>query len=800
MAGNTPAVSTGAKDFGTISGNEGAVIGDVSGYATVIASQTNNNFQYPGRPDTPPNPSSNVPFRRDPDFVDRGTLLDEIHTKCSAPASRVALVGLGGVGKSQLAIQYCYQIREKWPETWIFWVHASNAARIEQGYRDIAEQVKIPGRQDPKADIFQLVAKWLRDENKGKWALILDNADDAVVLFKTYATSQEAQTSGFSGGPTQSLLAYLPQSLNGSILITTRTKNLALQLVEENDLLFIEPMDDTHALTLLEKKLGKEIDKDDTARLAAALEFMPLAIVQAAAYIRQRVSRYSVKQYVEDFYKNDKKKTSLLNHEAGHLRRDLEAKNSIIITWQISFDHIRQIRPSAANLLSLMSFFNRQRIPEALLKPHNAAKNKKNVDEDFEADIHTLRDYSFITTSKDGTTFEMHGLVQLAARKWLEAHDQLERWKQEYITNLFTVFPTGDDENWTKCQALFPHAKSAVAQQPATESSLQEWASILNHAAWYALTKGKYVEAEMMALKATETRKKIFGQENAETLRSMNLLASVYNFRGQWKKAEELNVQVMDKVKLMLGTEHQGTLASMGNLATTYWSQGRWNEAEQLGVQVMKTKKRVLGAEHPDTLTSTSNLASTYMNQGRLNEAKELEMQVMEIRKRVLGAEHPNTLASMGNLASTYQKQGRWNEAEELEVQVMETRKSVQGTESPDTLTSIGNLASTYKNQGRWNEAEELEVQVMEARKRVLGAEHPDTLGSMANLAFTWKSQGRNHDALSLLRKCFHLQKQKIGPQHPSTVASLKLLNDWQMESSAATSQNDSDLEQGPIS
>ena len=169
------------------------------------------------------------------------------------------------------------------PATWVFWIHASNAARIEQGYREIAEQVKIPGRGNPKADIFRLVDKWLRDEKNGKWALVLDNADEATVLFETCVTGQKAQASGSSGGFMQSLLAYLPQSRNASILITSRTKSVALRLAEESDIIPVEPMDDTHARALLEKKLGESIDRDDTSELAVALEFMPLAIVQAAA-------------------------------------------------------------------------------------------------------------------------------------------------------------------------------------------------------------------------------------------------------------------------------------------------------------------------------------------------------------------------------------------------------------------------------------------------------------------------------------------------------------------------------------
>ncbi|PVH91623.1 hypothetical protein DM02DRAFT_734103 [Periconia macrospinosa] len=103
----------------------------------------------PERPETPPKPSCVVPFRRDPDFVDRGTLLDQIREKCCAPASRVALVGLGGVGKSQLAIEHGYRVEAASPDTWVFWVHASNAARFEQSYRAIANCVKFFGPQHP---------------------------------------------------------------------------------------------------------------------------------------------------------------------------------------------------------------------------------------------------------------------------------------------------------------------------------------------------------------------------------------------------------------------------------------------------------------------------------------------------------------------------------------------------------------------------------------------------------------------------------------------------------------------------
>lgn len=252
-------------------------------------------------------------------------------------------------------------------------MHTSNAARIEQGYQDIADQVKLAGRNDLQADVFKLVCNWLRNEQNGKWLLVLDNADDAATFSLPASNSQKAQVSGGDGAPPRYFSSYLPQCRNGLVLVTSRTRSVALQLVEENDIIPIEPMDLKSAQALLQKKLG-EAEKDGAAELATALEFMPLALVQAGAYIRQQAPRCSVRQYLEQFCKSDKKKTRLLKEEAGHLRRDTEAKNSIIITWQISFDYINRTRRSAVDLLSLMSLFDRQGIPEALLRDRSTIK------------------------------------------------------------------------------------------------------------------------------------------------------------------------------------------------------------------------------------------------------------------------------------------------------------------------------------------------------------------------------------------------------------------------------------------
>ena len=595
----------------------------------------------------------------------------------------------------------------------MLWVHAGSTARLEQSFRDIADCVGIPGRQDPKANVFRLVHDWLRNGKSGRWLLIFDNIDKSDLLLDVGDTGQQGQGTAVDSEPWQPISAYLPHSPNGSILITSRSQAVALTLLEEKDIVAVQPMAPSHALSLFEKKLGPLSQGEDTAELAAALDFMPLAIVQAAAYISQRAPRCSVQRYLEDFQKSDRKKTYLLNHEAGQLRRDWQAQNSAIITWQISFEHIHRTRPSAADLLSLMSFFDRQGIPEALLRKrvengndHGSKeerdkhdnKEEKEDDKDtasecseddrFEDDVQTLRDYSFLSVGRD-QTFEMHALVQLATRTWLEANGKLEQWKQCYIKNLSDEFPTGEYGNWIKCRALFPHARSAVTQRPKAEGSLLDWAWLLYHAAWYMWKRGNIIEAIDLSEIAMKVRKELLGPEHQSTLYSMDMVGIVYSLGGRWTEAEELNVQVIETRKKLLGEEHPHTLNSLATLAIIFWNQRRWTEAEDLSIRTIEMRKRILGSEHPDTITSIANLAITLRSQGRLKEAEELQVQVIETTKRVLGEEHPDTLCSMANLAFTLKFQLRYEEAISLMENCIELRKRILGPEHPDTVASL---------------------------------------------------------------------------------------------------------------
>jgi tetratricopeptide (TPR) repeat protein len=639
---------------------------------------------------------------------------------------------------------------------WVLWAHASNTARLEQSFREIAELVKVRGRKDPQADVFKLVHDWLRSEKNGRWLLVLDNADDAAVLSPT------------DGGALQQHLSrYIPTSRHGSVLVTSRTKRAAMQVVEDSDIIPIEPMHDAAAHALLRKKLRDADEEDDSiAKLAATLDHMPLALVQAAAYIRERAPRCSMRQYLEEYRQSDSKKTSLLNREAGHLRRDAAASNSVLITWQISFDHIRSTRQSAAGLLSLMSFFDRQGIQEALLRGQSST-----ADDGFEEDVLALRDYSFVTVTRDASTFEMHSLVQLATRTWLENEGQLDRWREQFISNLCAELPTGEYENWEKCQALFPHAQAALAQRPKDSKSLKEWALLLYKGAWYAWQRGRASEAEEIAVISMEVRSEVLGEDNAETLDSMGMVGLARQLEGKYEEAEAMHRQTLARYEKVLGREHPNTLGSMNNLAGVLNSQGKYEEAEAMNRQTLARSEKVLGHEHPDTLTSMNNLAGVLNRQGKYEEAEAMHRQTLARSEKVLGHEHPDTLGSMNNLAGVLNRQGKYEEAEAMHRQTLARREKVLGHEHPSTLGSMNNLAGVLDSQGKYEEAEAMYRQTLARMEKVLGPEHPDTLTSVYCLAYLLAHQHRYNESLPLYERACAGHQAVLGKDHPTTHA-----------------------------
>jgi hypothetical protein len=477
-------------------------------------------------------------------------------------------------------------------------------------------------------------------------------------------------------------------------------------------------MGETVALALLEKKLGNSGAMEDMQDLAAALDHMPLALAQAGAYIKQRGSRYSVGRYLARLKKSEKSQTSLLTSASKELRRDEEAQDSIILTWQISFDHIRATRSSAADLLSVMSVYHYQGIPEYLLRTGSSAiragarfasvpyiverdsdvsssgpDDEDFEEDDFEDDILTLENFHLISTTSSNTSFEMHRLVQLAARIWLRSNQLYEEFARKGVRELDETLPNGEPENWRRCGELYPHVEFTQGLQLDDRESSLRRASMQYKTAWFDCRRGLWLRAEALVAKSYNTRKIMLGLEDDETLSALNLYALVLSGQGKYGEAEEMNRKVLGGWEKMSGGVHPDVLTSVNNLALVLEAQGDYKAAEEHHRRALEGLEKVLGKEHSDTLTSANSLAKVLQARGDHKAAEEHFRRVLVGREKVLGKEHPDTLTSVNNLGAVLQAQGDYKTAEEHHRRALAGWESVLGKEHPNTLTRANNLA-----------------------------------------------------------------------------------------------------------
>ncbi|KAH0565003.1 hypothetical protein GP486_001601 [Trichoglossum hirsutum] len=482
-----------------------------------------------------------VPFSRDNFFVGREDIIAKISEKRKQAASRnhtrIALVGLGGIGKSQIAIEYAYRIQQVEPQTLVVWIHASNLTRFKQGYRNIVDKIPIPGREDPKADILQLVCAWLSDRRNGQWLMILDNADDDSIFFAADEDSiGTAQISDITSH-TRPLESFLPQTPNGMILITSRNRIAAINLAGAcGSIVQVEPMDEEDALALLDTRVPfSESSKADARALVQALERIPLAITHAAAYIDTRATMTTISGYLELFRESEANQVRLLGKKVlEDLRRDHSIRHAVIATLQISFTQIQKTEQSAADLLALMSMFDRQGVPISLLQNNTSQL-------DFDDALAPLLSFSLVRAEIGKQSLEMHRLVQLSMKSWLKADEQLNKWIKESIKVLTAAFPSGDYKTWADCQVLLPHAREAISHVTGDEEDVLNQAKIALSTGWYLYLRGEYKTAEKVVRMSVEVSEKVLGLEHPDTLTSISNLGSVLERQGKYEEAKKMN-------------------------------------------------------------------------------------------------------------------------------------------------------------------------------------------------------------------------------------------------------------------
>ncbi|KAJ7041745.1 P-loop containing nucleoside triphosphate hydrolase protein [Mycena alexandri] len=680
-------------------------------------------------------------------FQGRQTILEKMHqffTTDSGKQLIYVLHGLGGAGKTQIALKFIQESLASFSDT--FFVDASTLNTIETALKNIAVSKSV-------GDSAQDALKWL--QSKKGWLLFLDNADD----------------------PKINLNLFLPQCGHGNIIITSRNPGLRTY-GEHSPVLGMEELD---ATTLLLRSAAKENSEENlqiAADIVKELFYLPLAIVQAGAFISKSED---LNGYLGLYIQNQ----AQLLREKPEQSHDHYAW-TVYTTWQISFDQLSQ---PAAMFLQLCSCLHYTGISEDIFS--NASKYsfpfwlppQEDLQEPLQALLcflgptgawsslkflavtNEIKAYSLISFNAATKVFSIHPLVHAWSRSTLVDEGASHLCIRSILGMSISEIP--DHDIILPSLRLMPHVDLVTGFNANVGADFR--------AAFWSiyLGAGKLKEAQNLIEQTAEKYRLVFGEEHLASLDAMHRLAVTYQRLGEYKKAKKLEVKVLEKWTKLLGEDHLATLTVMGDLAVTHNNLGEYKEAQELEVVVLEKRTKLLGKDHPHTSRAMGNLARTHNNLGEYKEAQELEVVVLEKRTKLLGEDHPDTSRAMGNLARTHAKLGEYKEAQKLQVVVLEKRTNILGEDHPYTLIAVGDLAVTHCHLEEYKEAKELQVAMLEKWTTLLGEDYPETLSTMGNLAVTHHSLGEYKEAQELQVVVLEKRTKLLGENHPETLMAM---------------------------
>jgi tetratricopeptide (TPR) repeat protein/transcriptional regulator with XRE-family HTH domain len=708
--------------------------------------------QQPSTIDVPSvfSPIWTVPHKRNPYFTGRETLLEHLHSVLSskqavAVTHSQAISGLGGVGKTQIVLEYAYQHYNDYKA--VFWVHADSRETSLSDFVSIASLLNLPEKaEQDRTRIVKAVKSWFHKHTA--WLLILDNVDDL-------ATLQEC----------------MPTLGNGSILITSRMQSLGnvVHHPMKVDIMGLE----AGMLFLLRRagilSLGDALDSASEADRAVASTLveemggLPLALDQAGAYIEE--TGCSLSRYLH-LYKR---------HRAKLLKRrgiSSEYPQSVAATWSLSFQKIEKDSPIAVEMLLLCAFLHPDAIPEDIFlegKDYLGLVLSAVADDPFALDetIDILRQYSLVNRNAETRTLSIHRLVQAVLQDSLTETERMQ-WVHRLIFALDAMFPASDYATWKICGRLISHVQSCETHTQSWKQTPLELASLLFKAAGYLQHRAQYEEAEQWYQRALHIWEQELGPEHSLIVPLLNNLALLYWQQGKYEKAESLYQRALYIVEQVNGPEHPLVTSPLNGLARLSFRQGKYTEAEQLYQRVLHIRQQAHGPEHHLVASPLYNLALLYHELEKYEEAELLYQQSLRIWERS-GPEHPDVAYPLNGLAALSSKQGKYEEAELLYQRVLHIWRQALNADHPNMGSLFHNMAELYYAQGKFEETEQICLQALRIREQALGSEHPDVAYSLNTLAGLYRSQGRYTQAEPLYRRAQMICEQHLGLQHPQT-------------------------------
>ncbi|MFI9835240.1 FxSxx-COOH system tetratricopeptide repeat protein [Streptomyces sp. NPDC051913] len=595
-------------------------------------------------------------------FTGRDSMLVHLR-EALASGQRVAvqaLHGRGGVGKTQLALEYAYRFAGEYDFAW--WIASEDPTLIPDQLAALAVRTGIAPAGTPPAAAVELLLAELG--GMSRWLLVFDNAEDPDALARF-----------LPGGP-------------GRVLITSRSPHWNAYAVPVD----VDTLSRSESVALLRAQ-GAVLTDGDADAIAATLGDLPLALAQAAALLTRGLSAADLKAELAANVVEVMKRNPPPGYPAG-LAAQVRVTRSRLQAQHAGaaavVDALALLAPEPFPLTSCAGRLPKQ---ASVLLGEALGLRLAAVDAVEAIARHGL------TRIQDGTV-QLHRLTQdlITGQMTRSEHDQA-RADAEALLTAAHPGDAGDPRRWPAWQVLLPHT---LALDPA-QLTTSRGRYVVGQACWYLMERGQPCPARERLQRLYDTCLQQLGPDHDDTLQAAHNLARAYDNTRDYERARALNEDTLNRRRRLHGDEHSNTLASAVNHAVGLQALGRYEEALALEEATLAVRRRVLGAEHPDTLLTASNLAIDLMGVGRVEEAVALGEETLAVQRRVLGPEHPDTLRTAFNLAVDLADAGRVTEGRVLGEETLGVQRPVLGEDHPETRRTaawLEGLASGHELPG----------------------------------------------------------------------------------------------------
>jgi tetratricopeptide (TPR) repeat protein/transcriptional regulator with XRE-family HTH domain len=697
-----------------------------------------------------------VPYPRNPFFTGREDLLHTLHEQLNrehtmALTQSLAVSGLGGIGKTQIALEYAYHYCQNYQ--FVFWLSAASRETLIAGLMTITELLQLPEKHEHDQNrVLQAIKLWLTTHQQ--WLFILDNADDPTVIH-----------------------GILPSTRSGHVLLTTRAQSLGA-LARRIEVETMGMAEATLFLLRRARLLAHDASLDQTARehlataeaIAIEMDFLPLALDQAGAYIEE--IGCSLLAYL-DLYRIHRKE--LLQRRGDTLDGHPEP---VATTWSLSFQKVEQANPVAAELLRFCAFLEPDAIPEELISAGSAhlgmvlGPGAQDILRLNEA-IQQLRKFSLLQRDPGSRLLRAHRLVQAVLKDAMEKEEQ-RRWAERAVLVTSSVFPqTVEMMTWPLCRRYLSQAQVCTELIQIYTFACTEAASLLHRTACYLYNYALYEQAEPLLRQAIQIKEQVLGPAHPDVALSLTRLADLNIDQGKHEQAESLLHRAMGIQEQSLGPEHPDVASSLTKLAHLYRMQGKYERAERLFLRAVCIGEQALGPEHPDLAYTLTRFAVLYAVQGKYMQAEPLLRRAIQIQEETPGHKDLELAYSLNGLANISYEQGRYEDAECLYTRALHIWEQALGPDYPDVARVSHNLALLHYEQEKYMQAEPLFQRAIRIWEQTLGPDHPNLSYPLNGLGDLYRAQGKPEQSELFYLRALQITEQAMGPEHPEVTYSL---------------------------